>query len=172
VTLKALNAKYMTPPTSGMVVKYDEILPAGRYYYRFAHSMVNGRRQTREQIVSGAWWMSFDTFNTIRHRSQDSGTHLSSMARHSLAIARRWGGKVDIVVRGLLREPLGAYIGIGTIQAFEQPRDDDYLAWVPAADAIQIYIPGLRARNPQTGNPIYADAFAHIEQTRIGWDPF
>jgi hypothetical protein len=169
--LKALNAKYMTPPAAGMIVKLEELLPAGRYYYRFAHSMVNGRRQTREQIVSGAWWMSFDTYNTIQQRSKDSGTHLSSMARSSMAIARRWGGKVDIVVRGLLREPLLAYQGIGTIQAFAGQHDDDYSAWVPAIGAIQIYIPGLRAKNPQTGKPIYMDAFAHIEQTRIGWDP-
>ena len=169
--MNALNARHMKRPTSGMIVKREELLTPGRYYYRFAHSMVGGRRQLREQIVSGAWWMSFDTFATIQQRSQRSGTHLSSMARHSLAIALRWRGKVDIVVRGLLREPLLAYVGIGTIQTFTAPRDEDYRSWVPAPDAIQIYIPGLRARNPKTGNSIYTDAFAHIEQNRIGWDP-
>lgn len=170
--MKALNARHMTRPTSGMIVKREELLTPGKYYYRFAHSMVGGLQQKREQIVSGAWWMNFDTFNTIRQRSRRSGTHLSAMARYSLAIARRFGGKVDIVVRGLLREPLFAYMGIGTIQSFESQRDDDCRSWVPAPDAIQIYIPGLREKNPKTGRLIYEDAFEDIKQERIGWDPF
>lgn len=170
--MDALNAKHMVRPTSGMIVKREELLTVGRYYYRFAHSMVDGRRQQREQIVSGAWWMSVDTFATIQQRSKRSGTHLSTMARQSLAIARRWRGKVDIVVRAMLREPLLAYVGLGTIQTFDTRRDDDHRSWVPAHDAIQIYIPGLRAKNPRTGNAIYEDAFGPIEQDRIGWDPF
>lgn len=101
-----------------------------------------------------------------------SGTHLSAMARNSCAIARRWGGKVDVVVRGLLTGPLLGYYGIGTIQAFEKAEEDDFSAWVPANDIVQIYIPGLSDKNPQTGNRIFADAFEHLEQTRIGWAPF
>ncbi len=93
------------------------------------------------------------------------------MARHSCAIARRWGGKVDIVVRGLLKGPLLAYYGIGTIQSFDEEQSDDQKSWVPAPDVIQIYIPGLIEKNPQTGNRIYADAFEHLEQIKIGWDP-
>lgn len=174
--MKSLNAKYLARPKSGMIVKEERLLARSHYYFRFAHSMVAGKRQTRDQIVGGAWWLDADAFNTIRQRSKDSGTHLSSMARYSCAIARRWTGKVDIVVKALLAAPLTAYIGIGTIQDFYQPfqdePDDDLSTWIPATDIAQIFIPGLQQRNPQTGNRVYADAFQHVEQTRIGWDPF
>ena len=161
----------MKAPSSGMIVKEEIMLSPSHYYYRFAHSMVNGTHQTRERILSGAWWLDADTFNTIKQRSTSSGTHLSSAARNSLAIARRWGGKVDIIVRGLLTGPLLAYRGIGTIQHFDGATGDDYQTWMPAYDVYQIYIPGLHEKNPQTGNKIYVDAFEHLQQIKIGWDP-
>lgn len=154
-----------------MIVKEERMLTTSHYYYRFAHSMVRGKRQNREMILSGAWWMDADTFNTIKQRSSHSGTHLSSMARYSCAIARRWEGKVDIVVRALLTGPLLAYYGIGTIQTFDEDNEDDLSVWYPAHDIVQIYIPGLGATNALTGNKVFADAFSHLEQTKIGWDP-
>lgn len=189
--MKALNMKFMQRPRSGMIVKDERMLAPSHYYYRFAHSMVHGKRQNRDQIMSGAWWLDADTFNTIKQRSLHSGTHLSGMARHSCAIARRWGGKVDIVVRGLLKGPLLGYYGIGTIQSFRRldgevdnekltPRetrqreledDSDLSLWLPGSDIVQIFIPGLAGRNPSTGNKIFADAFEHLEQVKIGWDP-
>lgn len=169
--MKALNSKYMARPKSGMIVKEERMLSPSHYYYRFAHSMVRGKPQNRDMIMSGAWWMDADAFNTIKERSSRSGTHLSSMARYSCAIARRWEGKVDIVVRALLTGPLLAYYGTGTIQTFEKDEDDDLPVWYPAIDIVQIYIPGLAAKNAQTGNKIFVDAFSHLEQTRIGWDP-
>jgi hypothetical protein len=174
--MKSLNAKFLVRPKSGMIVKDERQLACSHYYYRFAHSMVGGKRQTREQIMGGAWWLDADTYNTIRHRSEDSGTHLSTMARHSCAVARRWEGRLDIVVRGLLTAPLTVYIGIGTVQDFYMPFQDepegDLSTWMPAFDVAQIYIPGLLMKNPETGNRIYADAFQQMSQTRIGWDPF
>ena len=74
-------------------------------------------------------------------------------------------------MRALVVGPLAAYIGVGTYQTFDGATEDDYSAWIPAPEAVQIYIPGLKERNPETGAPIYRDAFAHMEQTRIGWDP-
>ena len=167
----ALNAKYLRRPRSGMIVKDQVLLAPAQYYYRFAHSMVKGQRQTRDQIIGGAWWVDADVFNTIRNKAERLESHLSSEARRDLAIARRWEGKVDIVVRALLTGPLFAYIGVGTYQVFEDEVDNDLSIWIPSAEAIQIYIPGLKEKNPQTGYPIYRDAFAHAEQIRIGWDP-
>lgn len=189
--MKALNAKFMQRPKSGMIVKEQKMLAPSHYYYRFAHSMVGNRRQTRDEIMSGAWWIDADAFNTIKQRSLLSGTHLSGMARHSCAIARRWGGKVDIVVRGLLAGPLLGFYGIGTVQSFrpatneaesdpETPLESDERArqeqgdlslWMPARDIVQIYIPGLAQKNPHTGNRLFTDAFEHLEQVKIGWDP-
>lgn len=189
--MKALNTKFMQRPMSGMIVKDERMLAPSHYYYRFSHSMVHGKHQSRDQIMSGAWWLDADAFNTIKHRSLHSGTHLSTMARHNCAVARRWGGKVDIVVRGLLTGPLLGFYGTGTVQSFlsgvEEGREDkltpgelkkralqeatDLPLWLPARDIVQIYIPGLAEKNPYTGNRIFTDAFEHLEQRRIGWDP-
>ena len=167
----ALNAKYMSPPQGGMIVKDEILLKPSHYYYRFAHSTVSGKRQNRDQIVGGAWWLDADVFNTIKQKAGRSGSHLSAAARRDLAIARRWGGKVDIVVRALVIGPLAAYVGLGTYQTFDAATEDDLPAWIPAAEAIQLYVPGLRQKDPGSGEPIYRRAFAHVEQLRIGWDP-
>jgi hypothetical protein len=168
---KALNAKYLSRPKSGMIVKDEGLLPQSHYYYRFAHSNVKGKRQTREQIVGGAWWMSADVFNTIRHKAEDTDSHLSATARRDLAVPRRWRSKVDIVVRALLTRPLWAYFGIGTFQIFDEDVAGDLPVWIPAREAMQIYIPGLREKESQTGAPIFQLAFQHVSQDRIGWDP-
>jgi hypothetical protein len=193
--MKALNSKFISKPKSGMIVKDERLLKPSHYYYRFAHSMVNGKTQSRDQIVGGAWWMDADTFNTIKQRAENSSTHLSDMARLNLAIAKIWGGKVDVVVRALLKDSIYGYYGIGTIiqtydikidgdfiidnenrklspsqlKKSQQNLDEDLPFWLPANDVIQIYIPGLKEKNPQTGNRIYQDAFTHIEQIKIGW---
>ena len=49
--------------------------------------------------------------------------------------------------------------------------ESDLSVWLPARDIIQIYIPGLAEKNPHTGNRIFRDAFEHLEQIKIGWDP-
>lgn len=167
----ALNAKYLCRPKSGMIVKDQVLLKPSQYYYRFAHSMVKGKRQTRDQIVGGSWWVDADVFNTIEHHAQQSESHLSSVARRDLAIAKRWNGKLDIVVRALLVGPLFAYVGIGTYQVFDDEVEGDLPIWIPSPSAIQIYIPGLQEKSVKTGNPVYRDAFATAEQIRIGWDP-
>jgi hypothetical protein len=166
-----LNAKYACRPKSGMIVKDQIILKPAQYYYRFAHSMVKGNRQTRDQIVGGAWWIDADVFNTIRHKAARSESHLSSEARRDLAIARRWAGRVDVVVRALLVGSLLAYVELGAYRVFEEELENDLSIWIPSPDAIQLYVSGLREKNPATGYPIYREAFAHIEQIRIGWDP-
>ena len=154
-----------------MIVKDEIILKRSHYYYRFAHSMVRGVRQSREQIVGGAWWVDADVFNTIQQRAKRSESHLSATARRDLAVARRWEGKMDIVVRALVVGVLAAYEGVGTIQSFESATDEDESVWIPYAEAVQLYVPGLREKDPATGSPLYTVAFAHVEQTRIGWDP-
>ena len=169
--VKALNSKFMTPPSSGMIVKEEILLTLSHYYYRFAHSMVRGVRQRRDQILGGVWWVDADVFNTIKHRALRSDSHLSATARRDLAVARRWEGKLDIVVRALVVKPIAAFKGVGTIQAFESTTSEDESAWIPYAGAVQIYVPGLLQKDAATGSRIYQLAFAHVEQTRIGWDP-
>ena len=169
--MKTLNAKFMAPPKSGMIVKEQIILSHSHYFYRFAHSMVRGVRQSRDQIVGGAWWMDADVFNAIKHRATHSESHLSATARRDLAVARRWEGKMDIVVRALVVGALAAYKGVGTIQSFDSATEVDESAWIPYSGAIQLYVPGLLEKDPSTGSLLYALAFAHVEQTRIGWDP-
>lgn len=169
--MKALNSKFMVRPKSGMIVKEEIILSPSHYYYRFAHSMVRGVRQSRNQIVGGAWWMDADVFNTIKQRATRSESHLSATARRDLAVARRWDGKMDIVVRALVVGSLAAYKGIGTIQSFDSATDRDESVWIPYSGARQLYIPGLLQKDPSTGSLLYTLAFAHVEQDRIGWDP-
>jgi hypothetical protein len=81
------------------------------------------------------------------------------------------GSKADIVVRALVLGPLAAYVGIGTFQVFENEAEGDLRVWIPSREAIQLYVPGLKAKNAATGALIYRDAFARVEQTHIGWDP-
>lgn len=169
--MKGLNSKYMVRPRSGMIVKDHVLLKPAHYYYRFAHTMVRGKQQTRDQIVGGAWWMDFEAFNVIRRSSRASDTHISAVARRKLAIAKRWSGKVDVVVKALLVGPLEAYVGDGTIQSFDEKLDTDLSAWIPSNEVAQLYIPGLLEKHPQSGKRIYQHAFEHVEQTRIGWDP-
>jgi hypothetical protein len=169
--VKALNSKFMAPPKSGMIVREVILLQPAHYYYRFAHSMVRGSQQTRDQIIGGAWWMEADVFNTIKQRALRSGSHVTAAARRDLAIAKRWEGKLDIIVRALIVGPIAGYKGTGTIQSFESMTDNDQSVWIPYGGASQIYVPGLREKHPTSGARIYTLAFAHAEQNRVGWDP-
>lgn len=114
--------------------------------------------------------MDADVFNTIKQKATRTESHLGATARRDFAVARRWGGKLDIVVRALLVGPLLGYFGIGTIQTFDADSDDDLPVWIPASEALQIYIPGLREKDPQSGELIFAVAFRQLTQERIGWD--
>lgn len=143
----ALNAKVARAPRAGMIVRSKEILEPGLLLFKLGHRFVKGTRQVDEDVLRSPWWFTAATVEAISLGAESGGPGLSDAFRRGGAIARRWGGSADLVVRARMRASLVAYIGPGTIQDFRS--DDaagadaiaDMPLWVPSPSIAQVYIP-------------------------------
>ncbi|MDH5587887.1 MAG: hypothetical protein OEZ05_14805 [Nitrospirota bacterium] len=102
-------------------------------YYRFVSST-----STRAAQLGGGWWISFDTFNTIRHFAERNHLEFSYAARLFLALPYEWT-RLDRVVSAQLLAPIDAYAGEGNVAKTEKDK------WTPIQHlkVTQLYIPGL-----------------------------
>jgi hypothetical protein len=108
------------------------------YYYRFVSST-----STKEVQLGGGWWMTSDTFNTIKHYAQSNQLEFAYAVRLFLALPYEFS-RLDRIVRAQLVKPLDAYMGEGKAAKSEKDK------WTPVQHlkVTQIYIPGLYIKRP------------------------
>ncbi len=116
----------------GILFPGREHLKVTNYYYRFANSI------SREAQLGSGWWISYDTFNTIRQFAEMNQYELTYAARLFLALPYEWS-RLDRLVRAQLIKPMDAYVGEGKVAETEKDK------WIPnqTEKVRQIYIPGL-----------------------------
>lgn len=140
--------------TGGIARPEPVMLNIDHYYYRFSDS-------TKGEAVAlgGAWWISFDTYNTIKHFGEMHGYAVGYAARLFLALPVDWT-RVDRIVRARLSAPLGAYAGEG------KPALSLSGSYTPLqhVKVTQLYIPGLFLTFGDT-QPLYRRVWEDVSAT-------
>ena len=151
----AVNDLFAIAPPPGMVVRSKEPL-SSLHLVKLGHRFVRGVWQDDLMVMSSPWWFTPATVELVCSSAAGSGSALSDAFRRFGAIARRWGGSADLVVKARLKATVMAYIGPGTVQDFrgidEQEVDNlwDLPVWVPSASIPQIHIPLMAKGRPET----------------------
>lgn len=142
----AANEAIAKPPTSGMIVRSKETLEPGQVIFKLGHRFVGNNRLLNEEIISASWWFTSGAIELISKTWNGEGS-LSDTFRLFGAIAKRWGGSADLIVKAKIMKPLVAYIGPGTIQDFRCLEKEegnnlwDLPLWVPSPSIPQLFIP-------------------------------
>jgi hypothetical protein len=90
----------------------------------------------------------------VARSASNAQEQLADVFRRFGAIAKRWGGSGDLIVKAKLAAPLNAYIGPGTVQDFRGVKGEidnnrwDMPLWVPSAGLPQVYIPLAKKGDP------------------------
>jgi hypothetical protein len=170
-----LNGHLAHPPKSGMIVRSKLVLSPGLQIFKLGHRFDKMARQDDVQVISKPWWFTEGTVELICQTAERSGDMLADAFRRFGAVAKRWGGSADLIVKAEIAEPLIAYIGPGTIQDFlNQPHESfnntwDLPLWVPSPNIPQIYIP--LANRSESGSSIAKNVLDNIYIVPIDkWD--
>jgi hypothetical protein len=170
-----LNDHLAHPPKSGMIVRSKLVLSPGLKIFKLGHRFDKNARQDDEQVIAKPWWFTEGTVELICQTSERSGETLADAFRRFGAVAKRWGGSADLIVKAEVAEPIVAYIGPGTTQDFRnQPGESinntwDMPLWVPSANIPQIYIPLANKSKP--GSSIAKSALYNIYVVPLDkWD--
>lgn len=145
-----INDHLASPPRRGMIVRSKATLEPGTVLFKLGHRFVGSARQSDLGIVSSPWWFTQETAELICKTSGRSGTGLSDMFRQFGAIAKRWKGTADLVVKARVKAPLVAYVGPGTIQDFREEdrrnggNAEDLPLWVPSPSVPQVHVSLMR----------------------------
>lgn len=142
-----LNEHLAQAPRRGMIVRSKETLEPGLSIFKLGHRFDGNVCQSDEQVISKPWWFTEATVESIDHVAQNANESLAEVFRRFGAVAKRWGGSADLIVKARIAAPVIAYIGPGTIQDFrEQEHEEsnntwDMPLWVPSPNIAQLYIP-------------------------------
>ena len=120
----------------GVVNPMREHLKLGQYYFRFASAA-----WPKEAKVGGAWWIDYDTLNTIYNRFKSIGENpnarhirgsgpAASTFREWLAVAYEWNFFQEIIVARLARR-LDAYSGAGRLARGQHVFDNRAFGYAP-----------------------------------------
>lgn len=171
----SLNKELAARPRGGMIVRSVEVLEPGLTLFKLGHRFVNDRRQSDLEIASSPWWFTQATVEHICQSSSRSNSPLSDTFRRYGAIAKRWGGTGDLVLKATLRSRVTAYIGPGTIQDFrnqaghEDDNTRDLPLWVPSASIPQVHITLMSRGNIESS--LAKEAFSSVFVVPIDkWD--
>jgi hypothetical protein len=136
--------------TGGMFSPQRDHLKTSQFYYRFANST-----SPRKAQLGGGWWISFETYNTIKLYAQRNNLEFTYAARLFLALPYEWT-RVDRLVRAMLVEPMDAYVGQGKVAS------DKSGGWTPVQHikVLQLYIPGLIAST--NANDLYETVWSNV----------
>lgn len=117
----------------GILFPQRDHLKTYHYYYRFVSSTT-----PRVAQLGGGWWISFDTFNTIKHYAINNQLEFTYAARLFLALPYEWS-RLDRLVGAQLVKPMDAYMGEGKVARTDKDK------WTPPQHlrVTQMYIPGL-----------------------------
>jgi hypothetical protein len=161
----------------GVVNPMREHLKLGQYYFRFASSS-----WPRPAKVAGAWWIDYDTLNTIHNRYKAIGA--STTARHIggsgpaastfrewLAVTYEWNLFQEIVVARLLQR-LDAYSGAGRTAHGGHVFDNRSFGYAPHLSNLftikQYCVPDLRVHGDKAFPNIKIIPFREIENLANG----
>lgn len=148
----AVNAGFAKRPTKGMIVRSEEILEPGVTLFKLGHRFVRGKRLSDIEIVSSPWWLSEASVEMVMQSAAGGDARLSEAFRRFGAIAKRFKGSGDNIVKVTTAASLLSYIGPGTIQDFRNINDEvknnewDMPLWCPPSNIPQIYIPVVHRR--------------------------
>ncbi|MDE3175710.1 MAG: hypothetical protein KGM15_06305 [Pseudomonadota bacterium] len=120
----------------GIVSPQREHLKLGQYYYRFVST---GMAESRK--LGGAWWIDFDTLNTIYSRYREIGDNpnarrlsgsgpAAATFREWLALTYEWNAIQEIVIAPL-RARLDAYSGAGRVAQGSHVFDQRAFGYAP-----------------------------------------
>src|SRR5882672_3969701 len=113
-----LNQHIACAPRRGMIVRSKETIGPGVVVFKLGHRFDGNTRQSDLEVISTPWWFTKGTIELISKASASSGSRMSDMLRQFGAIAKRWNGSGDLIVKADIDAPVIAYIGPGTIQDF------------------------------------------------------
>lgn len=170
-----LNQHIAKAPRRGMIVRSKETLEAGLVLFKLGHRFNASTRQSDLEVLSSPWWFTRGAAELVCQRAAASGSGLSDMFRRFGAVAKRWGGSADLVVRAELGAPVVAYIGPGTIQDFRHDKAQaghnawDMPLWVPSAAIPQVHVPLMNKGD--VASSVAEDAFRSVYIVPIDkWD--
>jgi hypothetical protein len=169
-----VNDAFATARPAGMVVR-SKVTLSDLHLVKLGHRFLHGSRQDDGMVLSSPWWFTPATVELICRSVGASDSGLSDAFRRFGAIARRWGGSADLIVKARLKAAVTAYIGPGTIQDFRgiQAQEGhnlwDLPLWVPSASIPQVNIPLMAKGKPETS--VVGEAFDHVYIVPIDkWD--
>lgn len=163
-----INTPFAKTPQRGMIVRSQETIEPGIDLVKFGHRFVNGQRMSDIEVVSTPWWLTKETAEYIIERADASDARLADVFRRFGAVAKRWGGSGDLVVKVTVAKAVMACIGPGTVQDFRGQKGEeirnqwDAPLWVPSPLIAQVHIPvAERSRVKQTtvARQAYRNAF-------------
>ncbi|MFC4702167.1 hypothetical protein [Paraburkholderia caffeinitolerans] len=140
----------------GMIVRSKEALEPGLSIFKLGHRFDRKRRQNDEQVISSPWWFTEATVESITRAAQNANENLADVFRRFGAVAKRWGGSGDLIVKARIGAPVIAYIGPGVIKDFRGDEDKesdntwDMPLWVPSPNIAQLYIPFTPVKDPSS----------------------
>lgn len=143
----ALNSQIARRPVRGMIVRSEEVLEPGVSLFKLGNRFVKGRRLSDIEMASSPWWLSEGSVEVILKSAQAGDARLSEAFRRFGAVAKRWGGSADHIVKAIIAGPVISYIGPGTVQDFRDIEGEsktnewDMPLWCPPPNIPQIYIP-------------------------------
>lgn len=143
----AINERFARRPRRGMIVRSREVLEPGLTLFKLGHRFNGSKRQSDREVISSPWWFSSGTIEEIARAAAAADEKLSDVFRRFGAVAKRWGGSGDLIVKAIIAQPLVAYIGPGTVQDFraddKERRNNqwDMPLWVPSPNAAQVCVP-------------------------------
>ena len=162
------RAKSLAFARRGISMPEEIKLRPGQILFRFAHST----RQFHEG-VAGAWWITDSTFDYLKSRALDVGSHqradraVRSLYRQKVAVPARFGPS-DMVVRAVAASPIRAWTGRGRdISDTESGGQERYIG---AFEVAQLCIPGLMVeRSPGSSewirSPTYDTMLINVSYT-------
>ncbi|MEM8940798.1 MAG: hypothetical protein AAGC91_01500 [Pseudomonadota bacterium] len=127
--------------TGGMQSPARYVLKSGSVLFRFARKGIAAK-----DGVTGAWWMSQESFQKVSAMSQQSDISIAMAARLLCCIPPEWSD-MGTLMRAKVREPLLAFRGLGRDVVISDKLGTHRLKAyndISARRLYQLFIPGLR----------------------------
>lgn len=158
----------------GMTVREVVDLPAGSKLYRFASSSAPAKpgagagpvRTTPSSRQRSPWWWQEKDFEAFRRVFAIDRKNPSMIARTLGGVRFDWGSHVDVVMLGVLAQPVRAFAGPGKPQfdAVPEASTGAHFTWHPAPNVDQTYIPGLHGLGTHEFNAVFSSVIeCHFE---------
>lgn len=140
-----VSTGYMKAREGMNLIRPIELLP-GQVIYRFYDLT---KALTPNDGMNGAWWLEFESFQTVKHFAQTHGYSFSYAARLFTAILYEWS-EINAFVRCEVTQPLKVWKGRGKQVKSTQRDNRDLPTMTPMQSVLEIYqicIPGLGSEN-------------------------